>query len=131
MTGVSTEPGGAYSSGAPGLTSIPEVHVLLNFDILTSQGFTLTEYHFGIAVLELIAYCETALINSGVNYLWFINNSIEVWEKIKSCSNIPNITTCDFSTLYTSLTHDKIKNKLKLRIKWTFKPEMISILELL
>lgn len=72
---------------------------------------------------HIIAYCETALINSGVNYLWSINNSIEVLQKIKSCSNITNITTYDFSTLYTSLPHDKIKNKLKMLIKWTFNRE--------
>ena len=31
LTGVSTEPGGAYSSGAPGITSISEVHVFTQF----------------------------------------------------------------------------------------------------
>ena len=36
VTGVSTEPGGAYSSGAPGLTSISEVHVFPQFCNISS-----------------------------------------------------------------------------------------------
>ena len=44
VTGVSTEPGGAYSSGALGITSILEVHVLTQFCHINVYGLTVTEY---------------------------------------------------------------------------------------
>ena len=42
VTGISTELGGAYSSGAPGLTSISEVHVFTQFchiNVLRIYGY--------------------------------------------------------------------------------------------
>ena len=49
VTGVSTEPGGAYSPGASGLASISEVHAFTQFCHITQ--FTVMEYRFGIVVL--------------------------------------------------------------------------------
>ena len=50
VTGVSTEPGGAYSSGAPGLASISEVHVLTQF----CQINVLRIYDYGIPLIGIL-----------------------------------------------------------------------------
>ena len=72
---------------------------------------------------HIVNYCETAYANNGIKYLWSINNSNDVLEKIKTYNNISNLSTFDFSTLYTSLPHNQIKEKLKQLIKWTFDRE--------
>ena len=46
--------------------------------------------------------------------MWILKNSKELLENLKSqnLSQIQNIKTYDFSTLYTTIPHDKLKNKL-------------------
>lgn len=72
---------------------------------------------------HLIKYSEVAYTNSGVNYFWSIKNSSSVLNKINNLNNISHLSTYDFSTLYTSLPHQQIKDKLKHLIKWTFARE--------
>ena len=48
--GYHTEPGGAYSSGAPGLTSISEVHVFTQF----CQINVLRIYGYGIPLIGIV-----------------------------------------------------------------------------
>ena len=54
--------------------------------------------------------------------MWIIENSMEVQKLMqKSSKNKPrNIKTYDFSTLYTSIPHDKLKHEIKLLIQKAF-----------
>ena len=71
-----------------------------------------------------IKYSEAAISNSKVNYFWSIKNSSKVIEKLRlrnfQCSQVSYF---DFSTLYTSLPHDLIKDKVLSLVKWCFNRE--------
>ena len=55
---------------------------------------------------------------------WSIKNSGEVLNKLKSRGfRATSLSTYDFSTLYTTLPHNSIKEKLINLIEWTFKRE--------
>lgn len=80
-------------------------------------------------VLKLIyeshkIYCER--INGYTNYncMWIIQNSDQVLEAIKNIqSNIRNIKTYDFSTLYTSIPHKKLKERISILVTKTFESQ--------
>ena len=59
-------------------------------------------------------YCATVYARSGVNQMWILKNSKELLESLKSptFSQIYSIKTYDFTTLYTTIPHDKLKNRL-------------------
>ena len=60
---------------------------------------------------------------------WSIKNSGEVLNKLKSRGfRATSLSTYDFSTLYTTLPHNLIKEKLINLIEWTFKREVYLIL---
>ena len=66
-------------------------------------------------------YCEKVYERSGKNLFWSIKNSGEVLNKLKSrgfCAI--SLSTYDFSTLYTTLPHNLIKEKLINLIEWTY-----------
>ena len=55
---------------------------------------------------------------------WSIKTSGEVLNKVKSRGfRATSLSTYDFSTLYTTLPHNLIKEKLINLIEWTFKRE--------
>ena len=55
---------------------------------------------------------------------WSIKNSGEVLNKLKSRGfRATSLSTYDFSTLYSTLPHNLIKEKLINLIEWTFKRE--------
>ena len=59
-----------------------------------------------------------------VNIFWSIKNSGEVLNKLKSGGfRATSLSTYDFSTLYTTLPHNLIKEKLLNLTEWTFKRE--------
>ena len=71
-----------------------------------------------------IKYSETAFSNSNVNYFWSIKNSSEVIEKLRLRNfQGSQVSSFDFSTLYTSLPHDLIKEKVLSLVKWCFNRE--------
>ncbi len=74
-------------------------------------------------------YCHTVSENSGVNLYWPISNSNDVLDKLKNkhfhCSSV---STYDFSTLYTTLPHTLIKEKLTTLIEKTFAREQATFL---
>ena len=71
-----------------------------------------------------IEYSETAFSNSNVNYFWSIKNSSEVIEKLRLRNfQGSQVSSFDFSTLYPSLPHDLIKEKVVSLVKWCFKRE--------
>ena len=73
---------------------------------------------------HVIKYSETAFSNSNVNYFWSIKNSSEVIEKLRLRNfQGSQVTSIDFSTLYTSLPHDLIKAKVLSLVKWCFDRE--------
>ena len=73
---------------------------------------------------HVIKYSETAFSNSNVNYFWSIKNSSEVIEKLR-LQNFQGfqVSSFDFSTLYTSLPHDLIKANVLSLVKWCFDRE--------
>jgi hypothetical protein len=58
-------------------------------------------------------YCATIYARSGVKQMWILKNSKEL-ESLKSTffSQIYSIKTYDFTTLYTTIPHDKLKTRL-------------------
>ena len=61
---------------------------------------------------------------SGKNLFWSIKNSFEVLNKLKSRGfRASSLSTYDFSTLYTTLPHNLIKDKLEDLIERTFQRE--------
>ena len=73
---------------------------------------------------HVIRYCEKVYERSGKNLFWSIKNSVEVLNKLKSRGfRATSLSTYDFSTLYTTLPHNLIKEKLINLIEWTFKRE--------
>ena len=69
-------------------------------------------------VLKLIyeshkVYCNRIRAYTGYNCMWIIQNSLEIHEVLNTCqSKAKNLKTYDFSTLYTSIPHDKLKEKV-------------------
>ena len=60
-------------------------------------------------------YCETVYSRSGINHMWILKNSKELLDNFKSrsFSEISSIKTFDFSTLYTTIPHVKLKKPSK------------------
>ena len=70
---------------------------------------------------EVMKYCETVYERSGENMFWPIKNSGEVLSKLKDIGyQATSLPTYDFSTLYTSLPHNLMKEKLLALIERTF-----------
>ena len=73
---------------------------------------------------HLIKYCNTTYERSGKNMFWSIKISGEVLTKLKSRDfQASTLSTYDFSTLYTTLPHNLIKEKLIDLIEHVFKRE--------
>ena len=73
---------------------------------------------------HVIKYCEKVYERSGKNLFWFIKNSGEILDKLKARDfNATNLSTYDFSTLYTTLPHNLFKDKSIALIERTFKRE--------
>ena len=69
---------------------------------------------------KVIKYCETVYERSGKNMFWPIKNSGEVLSKLKDIGyQATSLSTYNFSTLYTTLPHNLIKEKLIDLIEWT------------
>ena len=67
-------------------------------------------------------YCETAFSRSGINQMWILKNSKELLDHLKSpnFNLITNIKSFDFSTLYTTIPHQKLKSRLATIIRNSF-----------
>ena len=57
--------------------------------------------------------CETAYSRSGINHMWILKNSKELLEHLKSptFNHVTSIKSFDFSTLYTTIPQQKLKDK--------------------
>ena len=67
-------------------------------------------------------YCETAYSRSWVIQMWIFKNSKELLEHLKSpnFNNITSIKSFNFSTLYTTIPHHKLKSRLTSIIRNSF-----------
>ena len=67
-------------------------------------------------------YCETAYSRSGVNQMWILKNSKELLEHLQSpnFNHTTSIKSFDFSTLYTTIPHQKLKSRLATIIRNSF-----------
>ena len=78
---------------------------------------------------HVIKYCEKVYERLGKNLFWSIQNSGEILDKLKARDfNATSLFTNDFSTLYTTLPHNLIKDKLIDLIERTFQREGSSYL---
>ena len=76
---------------------------------------------------HVIKYCEKVYERSGKNLFWSIKKSCEVLNKLKSRDiRASSMLTYDFSTLYTTLPHNLIKDKLVDIIEITFQRNLWS-----
>ena len=67
---------------------------------------------------HLIKYCEKVYERSGKNLFWSIKNSGEILDKLKARDfNATSLSTFDFSTLYTTLSHNLIIINLLILLK--------------
>ena len=73
---------------------------------------------------HVIKCCEKVYERSSKNLFWSIKNSVEILDKLKARDfNATSLSTYDFSTLYTTLPHNLIKDKLIDLIERTFQRE--------
>ena len=69
-------------------------------------------------------YCKGIHRYSGYNRMWILDNSMQLKEHLSSIneqSKSTLVTTWDFSTLYTTIPHDKLKAKMKETLQFVFK----------
>ena len=79
---------------------------------------------FTIIKNQVIKYCEKVYERSGKNLFRSIKNSCEVKNKLKSRGfRASSLSSYDSSTLYTTLPHNLIKEKLEDLIKRFFQTE--------
>ena len=67
-------------------------------------------------------YCDTVYSRSSINHMWILKNSKDLLNNLesRSLSKIHSLKTFDFSTLYTTLPHSKLKSRLIGLIKNSF-----------
>ena len=67
-------------------------------------------------------YCEISYSRSGVNQMWIQKNSKELLEHLQSpnFNHVTSIKSFDFSTLYTTIPHQKLKSRLATIIRNSF-----------
>ena len=67
-------------------------------------------------------YCETALSKSEINQMWILKNLKELLDHLKSpdFNLITIIKAFDFSTLYTTISNQKLKSRLATIIRNSF-----------
>ena len=85
--------------------------------ILLRSCLTAIKYH-------VIKYCTTFYERNGKKLFGFIKHSVEILNKLKSRGFLASgLSTYDFSTLYTTLLHNLIKEKLTELIEHSFNRE--------
>ena len=68
-------------------------------------------------------YCDVIYSHSGINQMWILKISKELLNNLNSNSlaSVHSIKTYDFSTLYTSIPHSKLKSRLTELIRNAFR----------
>jgi len=76
------------------------------------------------------SYCDTSYSRGGVNQMWILKNSKDLLEYIQSrpLSSSNNIKAFDLSTLYTTIPHSRLKDRLRELVQLCFiKKRMANI----
>jgi hypothetical protein len=70
----------------------------------------------------LQSYYDTSYSRGGVNQMWILENSKHLLEytQSRSLSSCNSIKTFDFSTLYTTIPHSKLKDRLRKLVQLCF-----------
>ena len=78
---------------------------------------------------SLQRYCETSYSRSGVDQMWILKNSKDLKDilRSRSISVCNSIKSFDFSTLYTTIPHSQLKERLKGLIHRCFQINMAPI----
>ena len=80
--------------------------------IVGSSSCTTTKFS-KLIKCHCTAYCKAILERTGINNMWIINNSLNVIHTLEHKQlAIKKLSSWDFSTLYTSLPHAKLKTQL-------------------
>ena len=77
-----------------------------------------------LVMMHFKEYCEGIYRNTGIHCFWIINNSQQVISTLKdinASAKAKHFDSYDFSTLYTSIPHDSLKNNMRLLIDEAFK----------
>ena len=92
----------------------------LNY-MLHETSFQLTNILSAVKT-GLQSYYDTSYSRGGVNQMWILKNSKDLLEYIQSRSlfSCNSIETFDFSTLYTTIPHSKLKDKLRELVQLFF-----------
>ena len=74
------------------------------------------------STLMIPAWFFISWYSSGINHMWILKNSKDLLDNLnsRSLSQVSSIKTFDFSSLYTTLPHDKLKIRLKETIQKAF-----------
>ena len=109
----------------PKLHKNPIKQDLLLFLVLVRQHYFSNCWQRVIQLLKhVIKYCEKVYERSGKNLFWSIKNSGEILDKLEARDfNATSLSTYDFSTRYTTLSHNLIKDKRIDLIERTFQRE--------
>ena len=90
------------------------------FHVGTSLGDSVSIYFF----TSVCPYfnCLLLTVVNKISYMWILKNSKDLLDNLKSryFSQVSSIKTFDFSALYTTLPHDKLKTRLKETIHKDF-----------
>jgi hypothetical protein len=129
MTSLSI-PSGKESENLPYLYWIPKLHKPPCKERYISGSSTCWTNKLSIHLTKIPSavkegqqkYCETVYSRSGINHIWILKNSKDHLDilKSRSFSQVSSINTLDFSTLFTTLPHDKLKTRLKETIHKAF-----------
>ena len=123
-------PSGKESENLPYLYWIPKLHKTPYKEMYIAGSSTCSTKELSIHLTKVLSavkegqqkYCETVYSRSGINHMWILKNSKDLLDNLKSrsSSQVSSIKTFDFSTLYTTLPHDKLKTRLKETIHKAF-----------
>ena len=81
---------------------------------------------------HVIKYCEKVYERSGKNLFWSIKNSCEILNKLRSRGfRASSLYTYDFSTLYTTLSNNLIKDTLVDLIERIFQGKALFLLHVM
>ena len=121
-------PSGKESEDLPYLYWKPKLHKTPNKQRYIAGSSTCSTKELSIHLTKILCagkegqqkYCETVYSHSGINHI--LENSIDILDNLKSrsFSQVSSIKTFDFSALYTTLPHDKLKTRLKETIHKAF-----------
>ena len=123
-------PSGKESEDLPYLYWIPKLHKTPYKERYIAGSSTCSTKDLSIHLTKIMSavkegqqkYCESVYSRSGINHMWILKNSKDLLDNRKSISfsQVSSIKTFDFSTLYTTLPHDKLKTRLKETIHKAF-----------